>query len=83
MASRCSGNEIKLKIFVYNLIKINKYFFTHVDNTCVCSICNTSVAVSKKYNVERRKRPGDGEIRRTKARDAKHNLRPREAIFSK
>jgi hypothetical protein len=44
----------KLRTFVYNFNDNweNKYFFISVSNKCVCLICNASVAVSKKCNVE-------------------------------
>jgi hypothetical protein len=55
MASHCNGNKNKSRTFVYNFNETweNKYFFINVNNKCVCLICNTSVTVSKKCNVER------------------------------
>jgi hypothetical protein len=55
MASQCNGNKNKSRTFVYNFNETweNKYIFTNVNNKCVCLICNASVAVSKKCNVER------------------------------
>jgi hypothetical protein len=55
MASRCSGNKNKQRIFVNNFNEKweNKYFFINANNKCMCLICNASVAVSKKCNVER------------------------------
>jgi hypothetical protein len=54
MASQCSGNKNKLRTFVYNFNEKweKKYFFINVNNKCVCLICNVTVAVSKKCNVE-------------------------------
>jgi hypothetical protein len=54
MTYLCSGNKNKLRTFVYNLNEKwkNKYSI-NVNNKCVCLICNVSVAVSKKCNVER------------------------------
>jgi hypothetical protein len=54
MALQCIGNKNKLKIYVYNFNEKleNKYFFINASNKGMCLICNASVAVSEKYNVE-------------------------------
>jgi hypothetical protein len=93
MASQCSGNKNKRRRFAntFNEKWENKYFFNNVNSKCVCLIYNVSVAVSKKCNAEHfmtmnkdytSKHP-NSEIRRNKAEDLKHNLRSRQAIFSK
>jgi uncharacterized protein YydD (DUF2326 family) len=95
MASLCSGNKNKSRIFVYNVNEKweNKYFFINVNNKCVCLICTVSVAVSKKCNVKQHfmtmhkdytsKYPNNSEIPRNKVEELKHNLWSHQAIFSK
>jgi hypothetical protein len=95
MASQCSGNKNKSRKFVYNFNKKweNKYFFINVNNKYVSLICNASVAVSKKCNVEWHfmtmhkdyisKCPDNSEIWRNKVEDLNRNLRLGQAIFSK
>jgi hypothetical protein len=87
MVSQCSCHINKLKIFAYNFNEKweNKYLFINVNNKCLCLICNSSITVSKKCDVERRfmamhkeyisKYPENSEIRRTKAEDLKRDLR--------
>jgi hypothetical protein len=55
MSSQCSGNINNSRIFAYNFNEKleNNYFFINVSNRCVCLICNSCVAVSKKCNVDR------------------------------
>jgi hypothetical protein len=77
----------KLKIFAYNFNEKweGKNLFINVNNKCLCLICNSSIAVSKKCNVERHfmamhkdyisKYPDNNEIRRTKPEDLKRDLR--------
>jgi hypothetical protein len=52
--SQCSGNKNKSKTFVHNFYERwdNKYFFDNVNNKGMCLICNFSLAISKKCNVE-------------------------------
>jgi hypothetical protein len=95
MDSQCSGNNNKSRTFVYNFSEKweNKYFFNNINNKCVCLICNASVAVSKKRNVERHfmtmhtnyisENPDNSQIRGNKVEDLKRNLRSRQAIISK
>jgi hypothetical protein len=54
MASQHSSIKNKSRIFAYNFNEKweNKYFFFNV-NKCACLICNASVSVGKKCNVER------------------------------
>jgi len=54
MTSQCSCDINKLKIFAYNFNEKwkDKHLFINVNNKCLCLICNSSIAVSKKCNVE-------------------------------
>jgi hypothetical protein len=95
MASQCTGNKNKLRTFEYNFNKKweNKHFFTNVNKKCVCLICNASVAVSKKCNVEWHfmtmhkdyisKYPNNSKIHRNKVEDLKRNLQSHQAILTK
>ena len=46
-------NTKKVKTYHYHKEWENDYFFIMVKNKCCCLICNTSIALPKKGNVER------------------------------
>lgn len=69
------------------------YFFVHSHSKPVCLICNTTVALAKKGNLERhfktvhgsyeRDFPANTSLRTTKVRDLKAQLAARQSIFTK
>jgi hypothetical protein len=92
MASQCSCNKNKSRTYVYNFNEKweNKYFFTNVNNICVCLICCASVAVSEKCYVEHfmtmhkdyiNKYPGNSEIHRNKVEDLKQFRITSSSVF--
>jgi hypothetical protein len=54
MASQCGGNKNKFRIFVcnFNEKRENNYLFFNVNDKCVYSMYNASVAVNKKCSLE-------------------------------
>jgi hypothetical protein len=54
VASQCSGNENKPRTSAHNFNEKldNKYYFIDVNNKRVFLMCNSSVAIGKKCNVE-------------------------------
>jgi hypothetical protein len=70
-----------------------RYFFISVNNKCVCLICNASVAVSNKCNVEwhfmtmhkdyKSKYLDNSKLQRNKVGNLRYQLQSRQAIFCK
>ncbi|XP_047020709.1 general transcription factor II-I repeat domain-containing protein 2A-like isoform X2 [Helicoverpa zea] len=68
------------------------YFFTMVNGNCCCLICNTSLAIPKKGNLERHFNtmhskyqtdfPPNSEIRKSKLQSLKLQLKVQENMFS-
>ena len=69
------------------------YFFTMVKDKCCCLICNVSLAVAKKGNLERHfltlhknyqtNYPQNSDIRKNKIRDLKDQLKVQQNVFKK
>lgn len=86
-------NTKKVKTYHYNKDWENDYFFIMVKNKCCCLICNTSIALPKKGNVERHFRtlhnkyeidyPQNSELRKVKIIQLKTGLAAQQSVFTK
>lgn len=88
----CSSAK-KSKTYHYHSEWEEEFFFVMVKDKCVCLICNSSVALPKKANVERHFKtthikystdfPVGSEIRRLKVRELKNSLCTQQSFFTK
>ncbi|KAL4702326.1 hypothetical protein ACJJTC_006932 [Scirpophaga incertulas] len=98
-ASEGSSNKIldecapkKSKVYHFHQEWELDYFFTMVKEKCCCLICNTSLAMPKKGNLERHFNtmhskyqtdfPPNSEIRKSKLQALKSQLKVQENMFS-
>jgi len=89
MASSCK----KTKTYHFHVEWEHDFFFTEVKDKCVCLLCNASVSVGKKGNVERHYKtvhsgtdvnfPPNSAIRKEKVRQLKAQLVGQQSVFFK
>ena len=87
-------NKIKKKkTYYYHKEWEQDYFFVMIENKCCCLICNNSVCIPKKGNVERHfttvhrdyqiKYPHNSDLRKIKVEELKKNLSSHQLLVSK
>lgn len=88
-----AGPSKKPKTYHFHAEWEEEFFFTMSYSKCVCLICQTSIAIPKKGNVERHFRtlhknydsdfPAKSELRKTKVRELKSQLIGQQSLFTK
>lgn len=88
-----ASSSKKPKTYHFHLEWETDYFFTQVKDKCVCLLCNVSVSVGKKGNVERHFKtvhsgiekdfPLNSALRKEKVMQLKSQLNAQQSTFSK